>query len=181
MTQDTQLQNSSQHRRFTHLIIPAEIWLHENLSMQAKCLWAEIFSLSKTERGGCYASDDYLCSFMQLKRSRLHEILKELRDAGLLVNINFDGRRTVRRALVPEIKYENHEMTGQQESGKPDTSNPENRTPNVRDSGQLDTPQPYIYSKEQSKEEKKNIKKKPPSASADAEALASFFGSNQKA
>ena len=134
-------------RNFTHVTIPAEIWLRKDISMQAKCLWAELRSLHDSQRGGCFASDEYLMEFIGLKRSRLHEIFKELKDVGLLETVSFNGRTTVRRAIVPEVEY----VTGQQLSGKPDTSNPENRTPGFRKTGFT----PYIENKEENKD--KNI------------------------
>ncbi len=123
-------------RNFTHLVIPAEIWLRRDLSIQCKALWAEIRSLHDKNAGGCYASDEYLMEFMGLKRSRLHEIYKELKDKNLLEIVSFDGRRTIRRAIVPETEYiespdTSNPPSGQQPSGKPDTSNPENRIDGV--------------------------------------------------
>lgn len=154
------------NRGFTHLTIPAEIWLREDISLHAKCLWSELRSLHDKERGGCYASEDYLCKFMQLKRSRFHEVLKELKDAGLMEVVSFDGRSVVRRAIVPPVEYfesgdppknpNNETDCGQQLSGIPDTCCPENRTPQVRKTGHLkaDPPAPpykeYIENKEES-------------------------------
>lgn len=131
-------------RNFTHLTIPAEIWLRRDISLQAKCLWAEIRSLHDKERGGCYASDEYLIEFLQVKRSRLYEIYQELKGVGLLETVHFDGRRTIRRAVVPDVEYQ----SVQQLSGKPDSSNPENRTAKVRKTGSPTD----IYSKEENKE-----------------------------
>lgn len=119
---------SSFLRNFTHITIPAEIWLRKDISMQSKCLWAELRSLHCKERGGCFASDDYLCEFMNLKRSRLHELFKELKDAGLMQVMSFNGRQTIRRALVPNISYEIEKV---------DSSCPVFRIPDVRNSGQL--------------------------------------------
>ena len=117
-------------RNFTHITIPAEIWLRKDLSMQAKCLWAEIRSLHSKEAGGCYASEEYLCEFMQLKRRRLYELFSELKNAGLLENVSFDGRRTIRKAVVPEVDYDG----AQQVCGKVHTSCAENRIAGVQDS-----------------------------------------------
>lgn len=99
-------------RNFTHITIPAEIWLRKDLSMQAKCLWAEIRSLHNKEAGGCFASDEYLCEFLQLQNRRFYYILKELKDAGLLESKS-NGRQAIRVAIVPEVEYQ----TGQQLSG----------------------------------------------------------------
>jgi hypothetical protein len=139
-------------RHFTHITIPAEIWLRRDLSMQAKALWAELRSLHDPKEGGCYASDEYLMEFLNLKRSRLHELFKELKDRSLMEVVSFNGRRIVRKAIVPIVEY----TTGQQLSGKPDTCLPENRIPDMRNSGYLPTPSPYIHkSKEKNKD--KNI------------------------
>lgn len=104
-------------RNFTHITIPAEIWLRKDISMQAKCLWAEIRSLHNKEAGGCFASDEYLCEFLQLQNRRFYYILKELKEAGLLESKS-NGRQAIRVAIVPEVEYH----TGQQMSGKPDNS-----------------------------------------------------------
>jgi 6-pyruvoyl-tetrahydropterin synthase len=144
-------------RNFTHITIPAEIWLRQDISLQAKCLWAEMRSLHDKEKGGCYASDEYLSQFLGLKRSRLQEVIKELKDASLLVVVSFNGRQTIRRAIVPETEYQ----TGQQLSGKPDSSHPENRTADARKTGFS----PYIENKGEDKD------KSPPLS----QRLASFF------
>jgi len=132
-------------RDFKGLWIPREIWLHPRLSLQAKSLWAEIHSLHNRDVGGCFASDEYFEEFMQIKRSRLHEIYKELYDEGLLIKVSFDGRRTIRRVIEPI------DHGGRQLSGKPDTSNsscPENRTPPIRKTGFA----PYIENKDENKD-----------------------------
>ena len=143
-------------RKFTHIVIPAEIWLRNDISIQAKALWAEIFSLHDDQHGGCYASDEYLMTFMQIKRSRLHEVYAELKKVGLLIVVKFNGRQSIRRAIYPETQY----VTGRQMSGKPDSRNPENRTSDVRKTGHLPTPSPYIY-KSKDKKKDKNICSEP--------------------
>lgn len=140
-------ESNSLLRNFTHITIPAEIWLRRDISMQAKALWAELRSLHSRERGGCYASDDYLMEFMGLKRSRLHEVFKELKDACLMEVVSFNGRQTVRKAIVPEVEY--GEVTRQQVSSTPDSRYPENRTATIRKTGSAQ----YIYNKEENKED----------------------------
>lgn len=143
------MNNENLMRNFTHITIPAEIWLRRDISIYAKALWAEIWSLHDREKGGCYASNEYLCEFLNLKISRLKEILKELRDAGLIKDVSFDGRTRVISAVVPEVIY----RSGNQASGKPDGSQPENRLSNSRKTGSS----PYIYNKEENKEEREEI------------------------
>lgn len=140
-------------RSFTHLVIPSGIWLRRDICMQAKCLWAELHSLHSKDAGGCYASEDYLCDFLQLKRRRLYELLAELKNAGLVETVSFDGRRTVRCAIVPEVEYK--------VCGKVHSSSAEKCTPPVQDSA-LPT---YIESKEKSKDKKNTL---PTLASEDA-------------
>ena len=124
------------NRDFKGIWIPREIWLHPMLSIQAKALWAEIDSLNDESRGGCYASDDYLIEFMGIKVSRLHEIMKELKDAGFLEKISFNGRNRIMRAIHPkEVALK--EVTGNQGSGKPEGCIPENRKPEVQETGTL--------------------------------------------
>lgn len=150
-------------RNFTHITIPAEIWLRRDVSIQAKVLWAELRSLHNKQAGGCFASDEYLMEFMALKRSRLHELYKELKDKNLMEIVSFNGRQTIRRALVPEIEYKespdtSYPPTGQQVSGKPDTYCPENRIEGV--------PAHNIYNKEDNKEyntQGDGVEKKPSS------------------
>ncbi len=124
------------NREFKGIWIPREIWLHPILSIQAKVLWAEIDSLNDESRGGCYASDDYLIEFMGVKVSRLHEIMKELKDAGFLEKVSFNGRNRIIRAIHPK-EVELKIVTGNQGSGKPEGCIPENRKPEIRETGTL--------------------------------------------
>jgi len=121
------------NRDFKGIWIPKEIWLHENLSLQAKCLWAEIWSLHDPEKGGCFASDEYLMNFLGLGLSRFKEVLKELRDIGLVKNVSFDGRVRTMKAMQPFLKEEKEDEN--QLAGKPATGQPENRLPHGRKTG----------------------------------------------
>ncbi len=144
-------------RDFKGIWIPREIWLHQSLSIQAKALWAEIWSLHDREVGGCYASNEYLCEFMNLKQSRLTEILRELKDNGLLEDVSFDGRRKIIKAIVPDTEYqEKRKQTGKQPTGIPVSSLPENRQAHYRDPGTS-----HIYS---NKDKKKEQQQEAPSA-----------------
>jgi len=123
-------------RDFKGIWIPREIWLHPDLSIQAKALWAEIDSLFDEERGGCYASDEYLERFLGVKVSRLHEVMKELKDAGFLEKVSFNGRNRIMKALSPKDAVKK-EDAGKQGSGKPEGSLPENRKPEFQETGTL--------------------------------------------
>ncbi len=91
------------NRDFKGIWIPREIWLNKNLSTFAKNLWGEIHSLHDREIGGCYASDAYLTEFMDTSDRNLRRYLKELKDAGLLENISFNGRERVMKAIMPSF------------------------------------------------------------------------------
>lgn len=139
--------NSSQQvsRDFKGIWIPREIWLHPFLSMQAKCLWAEIQSLHDREKGGCFASNEYLCGFIGLKLSRFKEVMKELRESGLIEDVSFDGRRRIIRAVMPNPTYEDEEVGGTSAS-----RGPENRPSSGRKTGHPS----YIENKDELKEKK---------------------------
>jgi hypothetical protein len=130
------------NRDFKGVWIPREVWLNRTISNNAKILWSEIWSLHDRESGGCYASNEYLSEFMNVKLSRLKEIMKELRDADLLEDVSFDGRQRIIRAKIPPVDY-----GGQQLAGKPATPQPENRPPPSRKTGHP------IYGIEQSLEQ----------------------------
>ena len=133
------------NRSFQGIWIPKEIWLNANLSIQAKCLWAEIQSLHCKDRGGCYASDSYLMEFMGIRSSRLQEIIKELKDANLVEKVSFDGRQRVLKALTPP------EETGEQLPTIPGSTHPENRVADIREAGE---PSLYIGTSKDTKKKK---------------------------
>jgi len=56
-------------RQFKGIWIPAEIWLHPELSFLDKTLAAEIDSLDGKD--GCFASNQYFCKFFNLKESTI--------------------------------------------------------------------------------------------------------------
>lgn len=89
------------NRDFKGIWIPREIWLMENLSAQEKCLWAEIHSLFDREKGGCYASNEYLMDFVGVKERRLQEMMASLKEKGLIIQVSFNGRERVIKAVLP--------------------------------------------------------------------------------
>ena len=89
------------NRDFKGIWIPREVWLAQGLSPNEKILWAEIHSLHSREKGGCYASNDYLCNFIGVKERRLQEMISNLKAYGLVVQVSFDGRERVIKAILP--------------------------------------------------------------------------------
>ena len=162
-------------RDFKGIWIPKEIWLLKTISIQKKALWSEIHSLYDEEKGGCYASDDYLCEFMGVKRSRLQEMLNNLTKVGMLEKVGFDGREVIRKAVIPpDDRTTDVRKTGQQGgkqmSGKPDSSRPENRTP-------IYSREKSLEKKEESKPKKNAVAASPPPAASD---LLSFFDNRSR-
>lgn len=144
-------------RSFQGIWIPKEIWLNKNISIQAKCLWAEIQSLYSEQHGGCFASDEYLMNFMGLKSTRLQEIFKELRDAGLLKTIKFNGRQRVVKAIMPT------EDSGELLPAIPEKSSPVFRVATPRNTGE---PSLYIDTREVNRKERGGKPPKTPARAA---------------
>ncbi len=90
------------NRDFKGIWVPREIWLAQGLAPTEKILWAEINSLHDRERGGCYASNDYLCDFMGVKERRLQEMIANLKSYGLIEQVSFNGRERILKAVTPE-------------------------------------------------------------------------------
>lgn len=99
--QEEQFEDSKLSRDFKGIWVPKEIWLHKGISTTSKMLWAEIYSLHDERYGGCWASEEYLCEFMGIQRRRFYDILKELTNEGLIERVSYDGRRVIRKAIVP--------------------------------------------------------------------------------
>jgi biotin operon repressor len=86
--------NSSEEtptRQWTGTWIPREIWESQTLTWMQKCLWAEIKNLSG--KVPCWASNGYLADKMGSSVSSIANMISELRQAGLIVDVSFDGRR----------------------------------------------------------------------------------------
>lgn len=73
-------------RDFKGVWIPKEIWLNKELSIVEKALIAEIDSLD-TEEKGCYASNEYLASFVNLSEGRCANVISSLKKEVLFINL----------------------------------------------------------------------------------------------
>ncbi len=92
-------QQPTQNRKY--FTVFEEIWRHPGLCPSAKCLWSEINTLGDNEYGGCYASIDYLANFMQVGRPRIFQLLKKLKDCGLLQTFKVNDGRIIRKTIWP--------------------------------------------------------------------------------
>lgn len=65
-------------RGFKGVWIPREIWLSKELSLQEKVMIVEIDSLTKNDKGYCYASNKHFAEFFGLSNSRVSRIISSL-------------------------------------------------------------------------------------------------------
>jgi DNA-binding MarR family transcriptional regulator len=86
------------------LFIDLEIINNPELDCENKFLLSEIISLSKLEKG-CYASNQSLADFLQIKRQSIHRRIKFLVDNGYITTENkFSGGKCVGRKIYPTGK-----------------------------------------------------------------------------
>lgn len=78
-------------RDFKGVWIPKAIWLDDRLSALDKVIFAEIDSLSSSDKG-CYASNKYIASFCQCSETKVSKAISKLIELGYLYVLKFDGR-----------------------------------------------------------------------------------------
>lgn len=91
-------------RKFKGIWIEKAIWLRKDLSANEKVLWAEIDSLDDEEMGGCFASNKYLCEFLQVQERTLQILLARLKRLGLIQDVKTNGRTRILKAIQPNDK-----------------------------------------------------------------------------
>ena len=79
-------------REVKGLWIPIDFWQNKELTILEKCLLAEIDSLDKKGKG-CFASNDYLGSFLGVSNKTIANLLVKLRKSGYITDVGFDGRK----------------------------------------------------------------------------------------
>jgi hypothetical protein len=108
-------------RDFKGIWIPAEIWLSKNFTIFEKTLFSELHSLDGPD--GCYASNQYLMDFFDVKERKLQDGLAKLKAYGYVWEESFDGRtRILRTTLNPK----------QNDKSFFSTSDPQNPAPLTR-------------------------------------------------
>jgi hypothetical protein len=123
-----------ENRDFKGVWIPKEIWLNTDLSIIEKVLLVEIDSLDNSERG-CFASNEYLASFVQLSEGRVANIISDLKKRGFIIQLFFDGRNRGLRTQISESSFNENvkaDLTkkGKQTTQKREHNNTENKTSN---------------------------------------------------
>lgn len=79
--------------------IEIEIWESKELSLQEKCLLAEIWSLETPDRG-CWASNKHFGEFIGLSSNRVSEIISSLAAKGMIrTEMIMDGKMVKERRI----------------------------------------------------------------------------------
>ncbi len=152
--------------RFTGIFLPVEILELENLTFFEMILLSWIDALYCPKHGGCYASNEYLGKRLRSQENTVAKSLGNLRKAGLIEDVSFDGRTRVIRSLI-------NQYVDQAQSKAALDKNPiaigKKSNPEMEKNPSKGTPV-LIY---ESKDERKEIKRvasppKPPSAIADS-------------
>lgn len=138
---------SEMHRDFKGIWIPREIWLHKELKVMEKMLWAEIHSLYSREMGGCYASNEYFVKMFGVSERYIREMISNLKRYGVVQEVSFNGRTRIIRATIPPEDF------GQASSGLPGTTVPGREEPQFRSTRNHSSGLSYIERKEERKEE----------------------------
>ena len=81
-------------RDFKGVWIPKAIWLDDRLSALDKVIFAEIDSLSSSDKG-CYASNKYIAIFCQCSETKVSKAISKLIELGYLYVLKFDGRQRI--------------------------------------------------------------------------------------
>jgi hypothetical protein len=123
-----------ENRDFKGVWIPKEIWLNTNLSIIEKVLLVEIDSLDNSDRG-CFASNEYLASFVQLSEGRVANIISDLKKRGFIIQLFFDGRNRGLRTQISGSSFNENvkadlTKTTKQPTRKREHNNTENKTDN---------------------------------------------------
>jgi hypothetical protein len=123
-----------ENRDFKGVWIPKEIWLNTDLSIIEKVLLVEIDSLDNSDRG-CFASNEYLASFVQLSEGRVANIISDLKKRGFIIQLFFDGRNRGLRTQISESSFNKNvkaDLTKKtnQPTRKREHNNTENKTSN---------------------------------------------------
>ena len=89
--------------RFTGIFIPAEVLQLENITLMEMMLLSWIDALFCKQKGGCFASNEYLASKLRVKENTIAKSLTNLRQLGYIEDVSFDGRTRVIKAKIGKI------------------------------------------------------------------------------
>jgi hypothetical protein len=96
------------HKRdFKGVWIPKEIWLHEDLSLLERALWAEINSLDGKD--GCTAGNEHFVGFFNVSESSVTRAIAKLKKLKFIRQESFNGRFRVLRSNL-KVKIESRQI-----------------------------------------------------------------------
>jgi Helix-turn-helix domain len=130
-------------RDFKGIWIPREIWLREDLKPLEKLLWAEIHSLYQRDKGGCYATNEYLAIFLGVTDRYIRDMINHLKTLGFVQEVSFNGRQRVIKAILPAEDF------GNAISGQSGTAVPGREEPQFRSDRNPSSAPHYIENKEE--------------------------------
>jgi len=125
--------------RFTGIFIPVEVLEIEDLTPLEQILLSWIDALYDKEKGGCFASNQYLAQRLKVKENTIAKCMVNLRKKNLIEDISFDGRKRVVKSLVHKYVHESQSKAGLEK-------NPTQTVKKIQ-------PSHYIESKDERKEE----------------------------
>lgn len=148
-------------RDFKGIWISAEIWLDDRLSLFEITLFSELHSLNGKD--GCFASNEYLMNFFDVKERKLQDSLAKLKSLGYIWEESFDGRtRVLRTTLTPDKSFFS-------------TSDPQNPAPLTRKISEKATGQHTLYRKKSDiKEQQQERRNNSSCSSSDADKIKSM-------
>jgi hypothetical protein len=141
-----------ENRDFKGVWIPKEIWLNTDLSIIEKVLLVEIDSLDNSERG-CFASNEYLASFVQLSESRVAHIISDLKKREYIVVVFTDGRNRGLKLHPQQSRFAKNSKAASLKTTKQSSQNQQhnntfnktdNNTTNIECENSFTPPQPKI-------------------------------------
>lgn len=88
--------------RFTGIFIPVEILEMQEITPLEQMLLSWIDALFCKEKGGCYATNEYLAKRLRVKENTIAKSISNLRRLGLIKDVSFNGRLRVIKACIRE-------------------------------------------------------------------------------
>lgn len=89
-------------RDFKGVWCPASIWNSNILSTNEKHLLHEIDSFTSNDNP-CFASNEYFSKFLNCSEYTISRMIKNLKELGLIMQHNFDGRKRYLKSLICEF------------------------------------------------------------------------------
>ena len=101
---------NEKYERFSGVFVPREILLDNDLSANAKLIYAIVQSLDN-ERG-CFASNEYIGGMVGVCESSVRSCLSALEDKKYIIrNINADGNRSIKTCSTQSFRADTRQIS----------------------------------------------------------------------